>query len=276
MVGTSSWYPSAMSTPTHRRHEAIPQALVAIGGNASRLKRHGVDVPISKSFLQVHSRPLLYWCLLSLHEAGVRRLVLSGNTSLQLRSAETLIVDLPAGFESVTYFQDPGLGVHGLPWHTRDHLESTFLFECGHSIMAPDHYVRLSAAKSLQNVVWSAFRPHRSNRRQPVTLKDGVVSIRRLSFLNRSAIAHPFALDGQYVARLPELGFNVDRIIAAYSQSAMLSYVKSAIPPEFDVPAEMTDVTQLYEEYIAQREWIENPTDLDRPVRDVPVVGGRL
>jgi dTDP-glucose pyrophosphorylase len=57
----------------------VEQALVAVGGNASRLKADGIDVPIAKSFLPVAERPLLFWSLSSLALAGVSKLVLAGN-----------------------------------------------------------------------------------------------------------------------------------------------------------------------------------------------------
>jgi hypothetical protein len=36
------------------------QALVTVGGIGSRLRKHGVDVPLSKSFMILLGKPLLY------------------------------------------------------------------------------------------------------------------------------------------------------------------------------------------------------------------------
>src|SRR5258708_9290584 len=154
----------------------ISQALVAIGGSASRLRSGGVAVPLSKSCLEIDQRPMLYWNLLLMHQAGISRLVLAGDQSLQLQRAELVLDSLPVSFAEVKFFQDPGLGVHGLPHHVAHLIDSACIFECGHSIIEPAHYSALAQHKLANNVVFSAFAPSPLNKRPGIALKD-----RRLS-----------------------------------------------------------------------------------------------
>jgi len=140
------------------------QALVAIGGRASRLRSGGIDVPISKSFLLLHGKPLLYWTLKSLYIAGIKEVVLCADARIQLLEADLILSQ--ASFEfKVRDFLDDGLGVHGLPYQARSVLDGQFIFECGHGVSEPQHYSRLDAAKRARNVVFSGFQPHPSNPR---------------------------------------------------------------------------------------------------------------
>jgi hypothetical protein len=212
------------------------QALVAIGGRARRLREGGMEVPITKSFLDVGGRPVLYWNLLSLHIAGVRRLVIASDRPDLRRYLDSVLADLRPKFDRVECFLDGGLGVHGLPYQARDCLkevfvEETFIFECGHSVMAPRHYANLITAKKANNVVFSAFRPHPENPRQPITLNRGPGP-------EIWALAHPFVVDGDYVERLPSLGFNISNILRYYGSNGRLSYVFTDQPPEFDIVEE--------------------------------------
>jgi hypothetical protein len=225
----------------------ISQALIAVGGQASRLKGGGVNVPLSKAFIGLNGHPLLYWALVSLHYGGFSRLVLAGNAAGQLREAELVLASLPVDFAEVAFFQDPGLGVHGLPYQARHLLDDEFLFECGHSMMTPVHYRLLADKKNHNNIVFSAFSPHPSNPRQPVHLGEHVVEVG--NHVGRYAIAHPMVVDQHYARKLPQLGFNISNIITHHAVRFRLHYVRSTMPPEFDLIEELNASLPIYRDY---------------------------
>ncbi len=233
----------------------ITQALIAVGGRAERLRNGGVDVPISKSFLEVSGKPLLFWNLLALHRAGITRIVYAiDDFRSQYRPVKAVLADLPVRFREAIPFCDDGVGVHGLPHQALDLLDSNFIFECGHSVMPPGHYASLMREKRRGNVVFSAFTPHDRNRRQPVALaRRGRVSLDPHGKSTPGALAHPFAIDRRYARRLPDLGFNIDNILAHYCRSKRLRYVTSVMPPEFDVVEEFLGTTGLYRHYLPSK-----------------------
>jgi hypothetical protein len=237
---------------------------VAIGGRATRIKSAGVHVPVSKSFLPLCGKPLLHWNLLSLHSAGIRRLILCGNDPIHLSEAEVLLDKLSVSFAQVELFEDAGLGAHGLPFQVLTHrpevLDDAFLAECGHSIMTPDLYRQIAELKAPGNVVLTAFKPHPANLRQPVVL-DGH-EVRLTSGSGHFALAHPAALDWEYAARLPQLEFRINRVIESYSSEARLRYAKSEMPPEFDVIDEMTSAFPVYRDYLRERGMVESTAAL--------------
>jgi hypothetical protein len=232
------------------------QALIAIGGKARRLREAGFKVDISKSFIKVLDEPLLHWNLMALHTAGIRRLVLCGDTQLQLCESEIVIhrlAGLGFDFSHVQYFNDPGLGVHGLPYQAKRHgyrLDKTFIFECGHSLMLPQQYRNLNTIKADNNVVFSAFVPHPSNYRQPVELAGRSVRLLHMPEDNCHVIAHPLLVDHAYIERLPSLNFKIEEIIRYYAQRSGLRYVISEMPPEFDVPEELAVAMARYHKYL--------------------------
>jgi choline kinase len=249
----------------------IVQAVIAIGGQASRLRRDGVYVAISKSFIDFQGRPLLQWNLESMRQAGVTSIVLCGDHPIQLAEAEFTLDRLGNPFPEVRYFRDPGYGVHGLPYQviTRhpEWLDETFIFECGHSLMTPEHYTVLARKKTRKNIVFSGFNPHSSNRRQPVILAgDRVLSIPRK--IGPHAIAHPIVIDRGYAARLPRLSFDIERIIQYYALRLQLAYVFSDMPPEFDLALEMDSAMQRYAAYIGASTRAGRHTGLSSSMRD--------
>ena len=231
----------------------VHQALVAIGGRATRLRRAGLDIPLSKSFLPVAGRPLLYWCLLQLHRAGIRDVVLVGDKALQLYQAELILDQLPCRFEHVSLFEDKGLGVHGLPYQARELLRDVFLFECGHSFMNPTHYQRLMKLKKPGTIVFSAFeRPHPSNLRQSVDLSGAWPRLVEPTQPGLAALAHPILLDLEYANDLPRLDFDIRNILLEYA-GGRLKHVHSRMPAEFDEPEEMREALAFYERCVAEQ-----------------------
>jgi choline kinase len=234
----------------------VTQAVLAIGGRGTRLRRD-VEVPISKSFIRVQGRPLLYWNLKSLHGAGITRVLLCADHPKQQTAAERVFSLLKADrivFAEAKFFRDPGLGVHGLPYQVISKhpglLDYAFIFECGHSLMRPDHYSALISEKTESSIVFSAFNPHPSNYRQPVSLNGREVRLLSAQAAGCHALAHPILADREYAQRLPSLRFEVRHIIAYYAMDSRLKYVVSTMPPEFDVTEEWRAAIPEYERYL--------------------------
>jgi len=229
--------------------EDVQQAIVLVGGKASRLKTDGIAVPVSKAFMPVADKPILHWCLLSLHTAGIRKLVIVGDQLQQLRAAEKVIKQHACRFTHIDYFHDEGNGVHGIPYELRYLLDERYLFECGHSLSTAAHYRQMMLRKDGANVVFSAFRPNPKNLRQPVALKGGKVVLH--ADKKDWAIAHPILADRTYARNLLELDFTIENIIMYYSQSELLTYVKNTMPPEYDIADEMRAAHNKYHRYVA-------------------------
>lgn len=223
---------------------SITQALVLIGGSASRLKAGGIEVPISKSFLMLHERPLLYWHLHALHEAGIRRLVLAGSNAEQFLRALHTIRQTGKNFAEILTFSDWQLGAHGVPYEARYLLDQEFLFTCGHDLCSARHIRRLMALKSRESVVFSAFRPHPSNPRLPVSLVADLVGVGQGGYV----LAHPIVADRRYAADLARHRFSIAKVLQYRAAAGSLKYAHSDTAPEFDTAEEMRAVFDAYAE----------------------------
>ncbi|SRR5258706_2446696 len=170
---------------------------------------------------------------------GIRELILCADHPTQRSAAERILAELPVTFPNVTIFDDPGRGVHCLPFHVRTHLQERCLFECGHNVTLPSHLRALDDLKDTDSVVFSAFRPHPGNLRYPVNLVDGVPIPRGDGqAAEQLAFAHPLLIDRAYAELLPYLGFNFVNVVDYYGLNGRLRYVKGAMPPEFDIKEE--------------------------------------
>lgn len=230
--------------------EEITQALVLIGGTASRLRKDGVAVSETKSFLSFQGRPLLHWTLCALHRAGIRKLVLSGSTVATLYKGSKIVRSVPYVFDRIDYFQDEGLGAHGIPYELRYMLDGTFIFECGHSFSKLRHYQQLCKHMLPNSVVFSAYLPHPSNLRQPVLLQAGRAYYSPL--FGHHAVAHPIVADTEYAKSLAGLEFSIHKIISHLSNTQRLIYVLSSTAPEFDTKAEMQSAFEQYKKIITE------------------------
>lgn len=201
----------------------MSQALVAVGGKATRL-RAALDVPLSKSFLEIDDRPLLYWCLRSLKLAGVTHLVIAADRPELISRAQTVLFDAPFEFRHVAYFKDDGLGVHGLPYHTRHLIDGPVLFQAGHDVAEAEHLDRL-------------FQVYRDER-MPVCTAYPIESGNPRPRVGRHALALPMVVDRGYAERLPELGFNIERVATCLVLERRLALVPARGYPEFDTPDE--------------------------------------
>lgn len=230
--------------------EMIDQALVLVGGKGSRLRSGGVTIPMTKAFLPVAGRPLLFWSLYLLYKAGIRDVVIAGEESGYLYRAQSIIESLPVQFKRVTTFQDFGRGVHGLPYYARYNMAETFLVECGHSMSTPEHYRSLIEAKTLYNTVFSAFTTHPSNPRLPLVIDGGQLRIATNGEPTNLALAHPMVVDSAYALSLVKYKFDIKKVLSDFIPRRKVAFVHSELPPEFDTSAEMQLAKLHYERYL--------------------------
>ena len=226
------------------------EALVAVGGKASRLQSSESYTPIAKSFLIAGGKPLLYWCLQALSLAGIEKVVLAADRKDCADRADQVISELPLAFDEVLYFQDAGLGFHGLPYWAKHLLGDKFFFESGHAINKPEHYEGMDRIKTADNIIFSAFASDPSNRRLPVGLNGNQV-ITGNGQDTGIALASPLLLDQAYAEALPSLGFDFRTIVGHYLETDKLRAVWSDMPPEFDTPDEHRHALGVYSTYLA-------------------------
>lgn len=236
----------------------VKQALVAVGGQGLRLRQGGVDVPLTKSFLELRGRPLLYWSLLSLWRAGVRRLVIAGNEQIHLQATQQVVDVLPCRFESIALFRDAGKGFHGLPFAAKHLLGKEFFFECGHAITPVEHLRRMDKAKADDAVVFSAFHTHPNNPRLPPVVLDGErVVLPPDGQATGIALATPFLIDQKYAEALPGKNFSIVEVIRDGVQNATIRAVLSDSLPEFDIVEEYILAKDSYIPLTTQAEHID-------------------
>lgn len=231
------------------------QALVTCGGTGYRLKQKGIKFPLSKSFLELEGHPMLYWCLQGLHKAGIERLVIVGDGNEKLKKAETVLHSFPYSFAQVDFFEDPGLGSNGLPFQTINLLEDQFFFECGHSMSEAEHYSIMEQHKKPNTIVLSSFKPNPYAPRPHVRInKERITPIMKLfGTYNEFSIGSPRLLDSEYALKLPELDFDLYKIIQFYSSRDALKLVQSNLPIEVDVVEELEEAIPAYRRQIKKQ-----------------------
>jgi choline kinase len=232
----------------------IDQALIAAGGNGKRLKGGGVDIPLAKSFISLEGKPLLYWNLKGLVDAGINRLVITSDTKEKLRRAETVVDDIATmnDVQDVTFFQDQGLGTNGLPHYTKDLLDEEFIFDFGHNITLPSHYEKLRSSKTPDVVVFSGFEPNGYSD-HPVThvnTDTGIAQENSGIHTRRMEVAAPFVLDQQWVAQIPLLDFTFAKMVQERAQRKNAVVVFSELPIEIDTSEDFKRTMPIYERLV--------------------------
>ena len=229
------------------------QALITCGGTGSRLRKAGMEFPVSKSFIEFEGRPMFYWCLLGLYHAGIEKLVIIGDGAEKLREAEQVLSNFPYDFSQVDWHEDTGLGTSGLPYQARHLLEDNFFFEFGHSVSEPEHYHRLEdELKVADSIVLSKFKPNSYAPRPYFRVNDEkIIPLQKLTGdTNEFSVGPPYLLNQRYVHRLPKLGFDIYRITESYCYDGLIELVQSNLPIEVDVIDEWNEAVPIYQSYI--------------------------
>lgn len=219
----------------------VRQALVAVGGRGTRFHRAGVAIPLSKSFLRLADKPILYWALQSLWAAGIDRLILTAETERKLAAAYETLDELPVTFTHVDFLLNDSPGSTGLPAHALPLLDDRYIFDCGHSITTPEHYIRLAyAVTNHDGVAFSTFANVSRQRR-------------RLGFRGAHLpVCEPAALDRRYAGLLPRWGYSLDNALPYLRDAGLLQLVRSPDPIEADIPIELRQALPRYR-HLARR-----------------------
>lgn len=195
----------------------IDQALVAAGGKGTRLKYGGIEVPMAKSFISLEGKPLLYWNLEDLINAGINRLVIASDTKEKLKRAETVIDDLARKhtLREVELYKDQGLGTNGLPYSARHLLDEEFVFEYGHNIIYPDHYDDLRESKLPGKVVFSGFVANGYSDHPTVYVDADTRFAHDYPKIHttKQEVAAPFVLDQEWIAEIPLYDFSLAKMV---------------------------------------------------------------
>ncbi len=229
------------------------QALVACGGTGARLRKGGMEVPVSKSFIEFEGHPMFYWCLLGLYYADIERLVIVGDGTEKLSKAEQVLSNFPYNFSKVDWHEDPGFGSNTLPYQARHPLDDHFFFECGHSISEPEHYRKLENELDDKNsIVLTMFKPNSYAPRPLVRLNNHrITAIPQLTGDNNEfSVGSPRLLNREYISKLPELEFNLYKIVEFYSSNGLLKLVRSNLPLEVNVIEEWKEAIPIYKKQI--------------------------
>lgn len=236
------------------------QALVAAGGNGTRIRDAGLDFPLSKSYIEICGRPLLHWCLTGLYNAGIRELVITAESREKLNRAKIVVDSLSCDFSNIDFHQNTATGTVLLPFQARHLLDDQFFFEFGHNISEPDHYHRMDKIKDRECVVFSAFAANSYDRKfrarivnENVVLNGMIIPTIKNSYpANELAITSPKLIDQNYVSFQPILDFDTARTIEFYANLKRLKLVQSKLPIEFDVLGEFVETLPVYNKYIHQ------------------------
>ncbi|MEV4538154.1 NTP transferase domain-containing protein [Asanoa sp. NPDC049518] len=218
--------------------DMVEQAIIAVGGYGSRLGDMTGGRP--KSLIEVHGQPIIYWTLRALGAAEVRRILLVCDRVEFTASIERVAASIAKLFDSIDVIVDHGYGVHGIPVHIADRLESRFFFEAGNSLLPHLHYRQMSARHKPGHWVMSSFVPRSDNpTRYPL-----VVPVESRTARPRVA-ALPYLLEPDYCADIQAVGFRVWRAIERRQSQQRIEFVDSPFVPEFDLPEELGDVRSL-------------------------------
>lgn len=233
----------------------VEQALVACGGKGSRLRKGGVDFSISKSFIELEGQPMLYWCLLGIYCAGIKKIVIAGDGEEKLKRAEKVLADFPHSFSKVDFYEDSGIGTFSLSYYARHLLDEYFFIECGHSMSEPGHYNKMKAMLENGNkdaVVFSCFKPTSNEKRKCVRVEGN--KIKKICNLtgakNEFWISYPALLNKKYVEGFPKFGFDKDKILEIYASKNLVEAVCSNMPIEVDLAKEWAEAVPIYKKNI--------------------------
>ena len=238
----------------------IDYALVAAGGRGARLIEGGIDVPLAKSFLPIEGKPLLYWHMVGLLDAGVTQFIISTDSREKVRAAGKVADDVLSGHsaEAVIY-QDHGPKTHNVPHEVRDMLPDEFLFTFGHQLTVPEDYRHMSHIKSPKNVVLSGF-PSKGLSDHPVVRispDTGIVQSSTLfGAVEVAEVGSPFVFDQQWVDALPGYEYKFTKLVPAIARGETLFVavvVPHTLPMEFDTRPEYDTAVFAYEEYLKCR-----------------------
>lgn len=191
--------------------------------------------------MEIEGRPLLYWCLEAIHEAGIEEVLLTVEDETRLDHAKEVAEESPYELPSeVILHEDPGLGATGLPYQVREHLDDQFFFEFGHHLTQPSHYQEMDEARTRYGeIVVSHYECENPTDRPEINLGGETV-----------ILSSPYLLDQRYIQELPRHDFEIDEILFDYLQKGDMETVENTGPIEPDLPEEFSEAAPEYREIV--------------------------
>jgi hypothetical protein len=210
------------------------EALITVGGSGSRLRRAGVQLSSSKSFIEIRHEPIIFWNLLVLKLAGFTRVVFCSQSKGTIRLLERELRRITDLFQEISFEIDEGLGTAGLPFHFRECFDGPFFFICGHSFLRPEHFFRMRRLKSAGNIVISSYAREECVRNLHILPSGRIVKRDQVLDLNSRIIDYPYVVDDKYCRLIASHDFDVLSTVTEYANSGMLECVHSQLPVEID------------------------------------------
>ncbi|HSH56180.1 MAG TPA: hypothetical protein VK983_05160 [Candidatus Limnocylindrales bacterium] len=228
----------------------VTQALVAVGGRATRMTRLHATV---KAFEYLGSQSALHLTLIGMKRSGIRQIVLAiDNPGL---TEDIKLVATEAGFTEgqISIIHDRELGVTGLPFVAERLLADSFIFDASHSALPAAIYSELIALhqSSSRAVTTGVARVAGNNSRHilsPKELKNcPVVESQTWQGDVHTTVcaALPMVLARRHLMALVASRYNIGNYIESLAQSAELAILLSGWPPEFDTDEELLKVRVL-------------------------------
>lgn len=113
----------------------VKQALVA-GGRMDSGSRLGLFYP--KPLIMYKGKPLIYYTMLALKEAGIRKVIIAASDERLLSLYKSVLDKKILKELKITYFRDAGVGMRRLPSQLREQLEEQFFLVTGHTPPHPE------------------------------------------------------------------------------------------------------------------------------------------
>jgi NDP-sugar pyrophosphorylase family protein len=230
--------------------------LIAVGGCGYRLRKDGIAFPYSKSSLEVSGKPMLYWLLDVLKEAGIRRVVMTSERKDYLDFFRRVINDnFSNRFDEVSYNLDFGFGSSGLPFQSKDLLDYPCFFEAGHSFQKSEHYRKMDEGYEQGYLVASGFSskgyaPRYTIRKE----KEKIIYVgKKLASSGEIEVGSPKLFGEDFVNILPKLDYDFNKIFPHYIKDNKLKVIPSDMPLETDVKMEWEEAVPLYKKFILER-----------------------
>ncbi len=210
------------------------EALVTVGGSGSRLRRAGVWLNSSKSFIEVQHEPIIFWNLLVLKLAGFTKIVLCSQRESDFSLLDIQLKRIKGLFQEISFNVDEGLGTAGLPYHFQGCFDGPFYFICGHSFLRPEHFLRMRRLKSEGNIVISTYEREEAAKNLHIMPGGNIAQKDQVLNLYSRIIDYPYLVDDEYCRLIASNDFDVLSTVREYSNLGLLQCVHSQLPVEID------------------------------------------
>jgi len=222
---------------------SVTQALIAAGGKGKRMQNMDMYVPGCKSLFKLQNKPLIFWNVLSLYNAGIKDVIVVCDNKLNLEHLTMYLDELKPLFDSFIYLQDPGFSTTAMiPTWCNKHLHAEFIYTFGHAIFSDSHYRAIIKKKSKNNIVVSEF-------------KNPIKKSRYFFKIDKEEVhlGYPLCIDKKTITKLEENNFSTSKVILNHIENETLERVISVLPIESNIATEMISALSMYDDYIKEK-----------------------